>query len=137
MCRIARTHLKVEFCRKHGATVEFLEISFVRGCLPKTARMSGGALWETLCLSFYVVKQAMHGLAARKADKTRTVQYRSAHFLLNLAALSLSECSIFSNRPLVPVVREGFVVKEAAVPKDNMTAFLPEGDTIDLYGSMI
>ena len=57
-------------------------------------------------------------------------------FLLSLTALSLSGCSLFSNLPPVPVVREGFVVKEAPVPQDNMTAFLPGGATIYLSGSI-
>jgi len=34
------------------------------------------------------------------------------------------------------VAREGFVVREAPVPQNNMTAFLPEGDTIFLSGSI-
>jgi len=58
-------------------------------------------------------------------------------FLLGLTAISLSGCGLF-RRPAspVPVVREGFVVRERAVPQANMTAFLPEGDTIFMSGSI-
>lgn len=61
-------------------------------------------------------------------------------FLLGAAALGLSGCGLFKKAPTgavpVPVAQEGFVVRPAAVAQDNMTAFLPEGDTIYMSGSV-
>jgi len=67
MCRIVRTYLKIEFCRKNCVTVKFFEISFLRGCLPKIVCMSEGTLLKQTVLHFYVEKSAMHGHAAREA----------------------------------------------------------------------
>ncbi len=57
-------------------------------------------------------------------------------FILGLAAAGLSGCGLRRNAAPVPVVRDGFIVKEAPVAQDNMTAFLPEGDTIYMSGSV-
>lgn len=60
--------------------------------------------------------------------------------LLALGALgavaTLPGCAIFRRIPPVPVAREGFIVREAAVAQPNMTAFLPEGDTVYMSGEV-
>lgn len=57
-------------------------------------------------------------------------------FLFGAAALGLSGCSVFRRTPAVPVSQEGFIVRETPVAQNNMTAFLPEGDTIYMSGSI-
>jgi len=57
-------------------------------------------------------------------------------FTLGAITLGLSGCSVLRPSQPVPVVQEGFVVRPAAVAQDNMTAFLHEGDTIFLSGSI-
>lgn len=57
-------------------------------------------------------------------------------FLLGFTALGLSGCGALRRSDPVPVVQEGFVVKEAPIAADNMTGFLPEGDTIYLSGAI-
>lgn len=56
-------------------------------------------------------------------------------FLAGLGAVVLSGCGAVRSSN-VPVVRDGFVVRPKPVAQDNMTAFLPEGDTIYLSGSI-
>ncbi|MGB7316884.1 MAG: hypothetical protein WBC85_02865 [Planktotalea sp.] len=56
-------------------------------------------------------------------------------FLFGLGAFGLAGCAKLRQSP-VPVVQEGFVVKPVPVAQGNMTAFLPEGDTIYLSGSI-
>jgi hypothetical protein len=60
--------------------------------------------------------------------------------LLALGALgavaTLPGCAIFRRSPPVPVAQDGFIVREAAVPQANMTAFLAEGDTIYMSGEV-
>lgn len=55
--------------------------------------------------------------------------------LLGLSATVLAGCARLRASP-VPVVREGFVVRRGAEPAQNMTAFLPEGDTIFMSGAI-
>lgn len=62
-------------------------------------------------------------------------------FLIGIGAVglsgALSGCAMLRRGPEnVPVVREGFVVRPEPVAHHNMTAFLPEGDTIYLSGSI-
>ena len=57
-------------------------------------------------------------------------------FLFGSVALGLSGCSFFRPAPAVPVAQEGFIVRETPVAQNNMTAFLPEGDTIYMSGSI-
>ena len=57
-------------------------------------------------------------------------------FLIGLGAVGLSGCASFRKKSAVPVVQEGFIVREKPVAQDNMTAFLTEGDTIFLSGSI-
>ena len=105
---------------------------FAENCLHERKDAFGNTL------SFILTLRNRRSTVTLRVRQIKQGHYNAkAHIFLSLAALSLSGCSLFSNRPPVPVVREGFVVKEAPVPQDNMTAFLPEGDTIDLYGSMI
>ena len=56
-------------------------------------------------------------------------------FLLGFAALGLSGCGAM-RKSNVPVVREGFVTRPVPVAQDNMTGFLPEGETIYISGSI-
>lgn len=57
-------------------------------------------------------------------------------FIFAIAAASLSGCSLLRQSGPVPVAQEGFIVKEKPVAQNNMTAFLPEGETIYLSGSI-
>ncbi len=57
-------------------------------------------------------------------------------FLIGLGAVGLSGCAALRKKPAVPVVREGFVVRERPVAQNNMTAFLAEDDTIFISGSI-
>ncbi|MGH1577226.1 hypothetical protein [Planktotalea sp.] len=57
-------------------------------------------------------------------------------FIISMAVVGVAGCSKLRKSPSVPVVREGFIVKPAPVAQNNMTSFLPEGDTIYLSGSI-
>lgn len=57
-------------------------------------------------------------------------------FLFGSFAFGISGCALVRPKQAVPVAQEGFVVRPAAVAQDNMTAFLPEGDTIYMSGSI-
>ena len=57
-------------------------------------------------------------------------------FLFGCLAFGASGCALFQRRTPVPVAQDGFVVRPVPVAQDNMTAFLPEGDTIFMSGSV-
>lgn len=58
-------------------------------------------------------------------------------FLVAAGGFAVSGCALLQpKKSVVPVVRDGFIVREAPVPADNMTAFLPEGDTVYMSGTI-
>lgn len=80
------------------------------------------------------INQSAATLRVRQFKGVVTMNKRA--FLLVLSAVGLSGCGMFRRVEPVPVAREGFIVREAPVPQNNMTAFLPEGETIFMSGSI-